>query len=111
MTTSGERRFGEEREEVLDHAIRTAMALLTEGVVAAPTEGIAKVGIGKNDDGTEYLKIYYAGPDQECRRHGPGALGAGRGLCAAGTRASAATSRARTRLNGTSRRSGSTTPS
>lgn len=58
-----QRRFGEQnREEVLDHAIRTAMAILTEGVVAAPTEGIAKVGTGKNDDGSEYLKIYYAGP-------------------------------------------------
>ncbi len=55
--------FGETtREETLDHAIRTSMALLTEGVVAAPTEGIAKVGIGRNDDGTDYLKIYYAGP-------------------------------------------------
>jgi len=55
--------FGETtREEILDHAIRTSMALLTEGVVAAPTEGIAKVGVGKNDDGTEYLKVYYAGP-------------------------------------------------
>lgn len=55
--------FGEEtREEVADHAIRTAVGLLTEGVVAAPTEGIAKIGFGKNDDGTEYLKIYYAGP-------------------------------------------------
>jgi DNA polymerase II large subunit len=58
-----QRRFGEtDRLQILDHAIRTAMALLTEGVVSAPTEGIAKVGIGKNDDGTEYLKIYYAGP-------------------------------------------------
>jgi DNA polymerase II large subunit len=58
-----QRRFGEkDREQILDHAIRTAMALLTEGVVAAPTEGIAKIGIGKNDDGSEYLKIYYAGP-------------------------------------------------
>ena len=57
------RKFGEEnREEILDHAIRTAMALLTEGVVAAPTEGIAKIGIGKNDDGSEYLRIFYAGP-------------------------------------------------
>jgi DNA polymerase II large subunit len=57
------RRFGETtREEILDHAIRTAMALLTEGVVAAPTEGIGKVGVGRNDDGSEYLKIYYAGP-------------------------------------------------
>lgn len=57
------RRFGEEtKEEILDHAIRTSMALLTEGVVAAPTEGIGKIAVGKNDDGTEYLKIYYAGP-------------------------------------------------
>ncbi|MDD1653893.1 MAG: DNA-directed DNA polymerase II large subunit [Methanomicrobiales archaeon] len=57
------KRFGEKtREEVLDHAIRTAMAVLTEGVVAAPTEGIAKVGLGKNDGGTEFLRIYYAGP-------------------------------------------------
>ncbi|MFY9983044.1 MAG: DNA-directed DNA polymerase II large subunit [Methanoregula sp.] len=57
------RRFGEKNnDEILDHAIRTAMALLTEGVVSAPTEGIAKVGTGKNDDGSLYLKIYYAGP-------------------------------------------------
>ena len=57
------RKFGETtNEHILDHAIRTAMALLTEGVVAAPTEGIAKVGLGKNDDGSQYLKIFYAGP-------------------------------------------------
>ncbi len=57
------RKFGETTsEEILDHAIRVAMALLTEGVVAAPTEGIAKIGLGKNDDGTQYLMIYYAGP-------------------------------------------------
>ncbi|RXE55670.1 DNA polymerase II large subunit [Methanoculleus taiwanensis] len=57
------RTFGETTtEEILDHAIRASMALLTEGVVAAPTEGIGKVALGKNDDGTEYLKIYYAGP-------------------------------------------------
>ena len=49
------RRFGEKNnDEILDHAIRTAMALLTEGVVSAPTEGIAKVGTGKNDDGSLY---------------------------------------------------------
>jgi len=57
------RKFGEkDTMEVLDHAIRTAMAILTEGVVAAPTEGIAKIGLGKNDDGTQYLMIFYAGP-------------------------------------------------
>jgi len=48
--------------EAIDSAIRTSVALLTEGVVAAPIEGIAKVDLGKNDDGTEYLKVYYAGP-------------------------------------------------
>jgi DNA polymerase II large subunit len=57
------RRFGENNnEEILDHSIRTAMALLTEGVVAAPTEGIAKIDVGKNDDGSQYLAIFYAGP-------------------------------------------------
>ena len=58
-----EKKFGETtKEEILDHAIRTAMALLTEGVVSAPIEGIAKVAVKKNDDGSEYLAIYYAGP-------------------------------------------------
>ncbi|MFA5221436.1 MAG: DNA-directed DNA polymerase II large subunit [Methanoregula sp.] len=57
------RRFGEKNNsEILDHSIRTAMALLTEGVVAAPTEGIAKIDTGKNDDGSQYLAIFYAGP-------------------------------------------------
>ena len=57
------RRFGETgRDEVLGHAIRTAMAVLTEGVVAAPTEGIARVDLGKNDTGTEYARIFYSGP-------------------------------------------------
>jgi len=57
------RKFGEKNnDEVLDHAIRVAMALLTEGVVSAPTEGIAKVGLGRNDDGSSYLMIFYAGP-------------------------------------------------
>ena len=49
------RMFGEKNNnEVLDHSIRTAMALLTEGVVSAPTEGIAKVGLGNNDDGSSF---------------------------------------------------------
>jgi DNA polymerase II large subunit len=57
------RKFGEKNnDEVLDHAIRVAMALLTEGVVSAPTEGIAKVSLGRNDDGSSYLMIFYAGP-------------------------------------------------
>ncbi|MGF3494857.1 MAG: DNA polymerase II large subunit [Methanothrix sp.] len=53
---------GTSRLDAIDMAIRTSVALLTEGVVAAPIEGIARVGLGKNDDGSEYLKVYYAGP-------------------------------------------------
>ena len=48
--------------EAIEKAVRTAVALLTEGVVAAPTEGIAKIEEGKNDDGTDYVKVFYAGP-------------------------------------------------
>ena len=38
------------------------MATLTEGVVAAPIEGIDKVQLGKNDDGSQYIRIFYSGP-------------------------------------------------
>ncbi len=50
------------REEAIDKAIRIGVAILTEGVLVAPTEGISKVVIKKNDDGSEYLSVYYAGP-------------------------------------------------
>jgi DNA polymerase II large subunit len=53
---------GATKIQAVENAIRTSVALLTEGVVAAPIEGIARVDLGKNDDGTEYLKVYYAGP-------------------------------------------------
>jgi DNA polymerase II large subunit len=52
----------EERDEKAEAAIRTAVALLTEGVVAAPIEGIDGVDLLENDDGTEYLRVEYAGP-------------------------------------------------
>jgi DNA polymerase II large subunit len=48
--------------EAVEAAIRVSVAMLTEGVVAAPIEGIDGVKIQKNDDGTEYLSIFYAGP-------------------------------------------------
>ncbi|MFB6070550.1 MAG: DNA polymerase II large subunit [Halanaeroarchaeum sp.] len=46
----------------VEGAVRTAVALLTEGVVAAPIEGIDRVEVNENDDGTEYISVYYAGP-------------------------------------------------
>ncbi|MCK5344471.1 MAG: DNA polymerase II large subunit, partial [Candidatus Heimdallarchaeota archaeon] len=49
-------------EKALDQAIRTGLAILTEGVLVAPLEGIADVKIGKNHDGTSYVDLYFAGP-------------------------------------------------
>ncbi|MFC5277511.1 DNA polymerase II large subunit [Halorubrum rubrum] len=46
----------------IEGAVRTAVALLTEGVVAAPIEGIDRVELLRNDDGTEFINVYYAGP-------------------------------------------------
>jgi DNA polymerase II large subunit len=46
----------------VEGAVRTAVALLTEGVVAAPIEGIDRVELLQNDDGTEFVNVYYAGP-------------------------------------------------
>ncbi|MCJ0620378.1 DNA-directed DNA polymerase II large subunit [Haloarcula hispanica] len=50
------------REGKVEGAVRTAVALLTEGVVAAPIEGIDRVELLENDDGTEFINVYYAGP-------------------------------------------------
>ncbi|WP_435359897.1 DNA polymerase II large subunit [Haloarchaeobius sp. DFWS5] len=52
----------ESREGKVEGAVRTAVALLTEGVVAAPIEGIDRVELLQNDDGTEFVNVYYAGP-------------------------------------------------
>ncbi|MCW3980699.1 MAG: DNA polymerase II large subunit [Candidatus Bathyarchaeota archaeon] len=47
-----------------EQAIRTSLAILTEGITAAPLQGVAKVCIKQNldRDQTKYLAIYYAGP-------------------------------------------------
>ncbi len=50
------------REQRIEQALRTSLAILTEGVVSAPLEGISRVTIEKNPDGSEYLAVYYAGP-------------------------------------------------
>jgi len=56
-------KFGHmEPEEAADQAIRTALAILTEGLTAAPLQGVAKVKIKTNFDRTRYLAIYFAGP-------------------------------------------------
>ncbi len=55
---------GEEQtqEQLAEQAIRTALAIFTEGLTAAPIQGIAQVKIKKNADQSRYLAVYFAGP-------------------------------------------------
>lgn len=51
-----------EKQQLLEQAVRTGLALFTEAVVSAPIEGISKVEIKKNTDESEYAAIYFSGP-------------------------------------------------
>ncbi len=51
-----------EPEAAAEQAIRTALAIFTEGLTAAPIQGVAQVKIKTNSDRTSYLAIYFAGP-------------------------------------------------
>ena len=56
-------KFGDmEPETAAEQAIRTALAIFTEGLTAAPIQGVAQVKIKTNMDRTKYLAIYFAGP-------------------------------------------------
>ncbi len=52
----------EDKKEALDKAVRVGLAVLTEGILVAPLEGIKEVNIIKNDDNTDYADIVYSGP-------------------------------------------------
>jgi DNA polymerase II large subunit len=49
-------------EKALDQSIRTGLAILTEGVLVAPLEGIAEVKLGSNNDGSKYVDLFFSGP-------------------------------------------------
>ncbi len=56
-------RFGVlEKEAAADQAIRTALAIMTEGVTIAPIQGIPEIKIKQNPDRTQFLSVYFAGP-------------------------------------------------
>jgi DNA polymerase II large subunit len=55
-------RFASEGESAAEQAIRTAAAILDEGVTAAPLQGINTVKVKNNPDKTKYLALYFAGP-------------------------------------------------
>ncbi len=58
---SGEIIQGDKRT-LIEQAVRTSVGILTEGVLVAPTEGIANVEINENPDGSNYVSIFFAGP-------------------------------------------------
>jgi len=56
-------RFGQhDKQEAADQAIRTALAIMTEGVTVAPIQGIPEIKIKSNPDRSQYLAVYFAGP-------------------------------------------------
>jgi len=56
-------RFGVmDKQKAADQGIRTALAIMTEGVTIAPIEGIPEIKIKQNPDRSQFLSIYFAGP-------------------------------------------------
>lgn len=49
-------------EARLDRALRVGLAILTEGILVAPLEGLAEVHVRSNRSGAPYIELYYAGP-------------------------------------------------
>ncbi|OGS48191.1 MAG: DNA polymerase II large subunit [Euryarchaeota archaeon RBG_16_68_13] len=50
------------KEKAVDRAVRVGLAILTEGILVAPLEGLAEVKLKKNADGSSYVDLFYAGP-------------------------------------------------
>ncbi len=48
--------------ERLEDAVRIGLAVLTEGILVAPLEGIGGVEIRENFDGSNYVELSFAGP-------------------------------------------------
>jgi len=48
-------------ENRVDTALRVGLAILTEGILVAPLEGLAEVHLRESADGP-YIELYYAGP-------------------------------------------------
>ena len=55
-------RPAESLEKAVDRAVRVGLAVLTEGILVAPLEGIADTKIKKNADGSNYIDLIFAGP-------------------------------------------------
>ena len=56
------KRPAEKKELAVDRAIRVGLAVLTEGILVAPLEGVADTKIKTNPDDSEYIDLMFAGP-------------------------------------------------
>ncbi len=52
----------EGEEARIEKAVKVGLLVETEGVVVAPVDGVPKVTVSKNPDGSRYVDVYYAGP-------------------------------------------------
>ncbi|MEF8880887.1 MAG: DNA polymerase II large subunit, partial [Candidatus Nanohaloarchaea archaeon] len=52
----------DEIERACDAGVRVGASYMTGGITTAPLEGIGNVKVRENDDGTQYLAMYYSGP-------------------------------------------------
>src|SRR5438128_466517 len=50
------------KEKAVERAVRVGLAILTEGIIVAPLEGIAQVKVKRNRAGSSYVDLSYAGP-------------------------------------------------
>ena len=53
---------GDSVADRVDRALRVGLAILTEGILVAPLEGLAEVHIREQRDRGAYIELYYAGP-------------------------------------------------
>lgn len=51
-----------DEQKRVEIGIKTCLLIETEGVVVAPLDGVPKVEINTNPDGSKYIDIYFAGP-------------------------------------------------
>lgn len=56
-------KFGHyEKEEAIEKGVRAGLAVVTDGVTVAPLQGVSSVKIKKNEDGSSYVAVSFAGP-------------------------------------------------
>ncbi len=59
---AGDPARGHELAPRVDAALRVGLAILTEGILVAPLEGLAEVHVREGPDRAPYIELYYAGP-------------------------------------------------